>query len=140
MTLIVDAGPLIATADVEDPRRLAVQEIIRAEADRIVVPAPVTTEVDYLSAKRLGRATPRAFIADYAAGRYRVVSLEPEDYATVAELERRYESLSPGLADLSIVVLAHRHRTRRILTFDERHFRAMRPLQGGVFTLLPADS
>jgi hypothetical protein len=29
--------------------------------------------------------------------------------------------------------------TRRILTFDQRHFRAVRPIHGGVFTLLPAD-
>jgi predicted nucleic acid-binding protein len=44
------------------------------------------------------------------------------------------------LADLSIVVLAHRFRTTRIATFDERHFRALRPLDGGSFTLLPADA
>ena len=25
------------------------------------------------------------------------------------------------------------------MSFDERHFRALRPLQGGVFTILPAD-
>jgi hypothetical protein len=28
----------------------------------------------------------------------------------------------------------------RLLTFDERHFRTIRPLQGGSFTLLPADA
>jgi uncharacterized protein len=37
------------------------------------------------------------------------------------------------------VILAGRFETRRILTFDERHFRALRPLDGGSFTLLPAD-
>jgi len=44
-----------------------------------------------------------------------------------------------GLADLSVVVLARKLKTRRILTFDQRRFRAIRPLQGGSFTLLPAD-
>lgn len=43
-----------------------------------------------------------------------------------------------GLADLS-VVLARRFGTRRIPTFDERHFQAPRRLDGGAFTLLPAD-
>jgi predicted nucleic acid-binding protein len=37
-------------------------------------------------------------------------------------------------------MVAQKLGTRRILTFDERHFRAVRPLQGGVLTLLPADS
>ena len=56
------------------------------------------------------------------------------------EFDRRYVDLNLGLADLSVAVIAQRLGTRRILTFDERHFRAVRPLQGGVFTLLPADA
>ena len=42
-------------------------------------------------------------------------------------------------ADLSIAVVAAKVDTRRLLTFDECHFRAVTPLQGGAFTLLPAD-
>jgi hypothetical protein len=38
-----------------------------------------------------------------------------------------------------MAVLAFRYRTRRVLTFDERDFRAISPIQGGVFTLLPTD-
>jgi hypothetical protein len=38
-----------------------------------------------------------------------------------------------------VVILAHRFRTRRLLTFDERDFRAITPLSGGSFTLLPRD-
>lgn len=58
----------------------------------------------------------------------------------VADLERRYEDVDAGLADLIAVVIAARYRTKRLLTFDERHFRALRPLDGGRFTLLPADA
>ena len=54
----------------------------------------------------------------------------------IADLERRYEDLDAGLADLSVVV---RQQTRRLLTFDEHHFRTLRPLNGGRFPLLPAD-
>jgi len=52
---------------------------------------------------------------------------------------RRYRDLELGLADASLVVLAERFQTRRLLTFDERDFRSVSPLQGGSFTLLPAD-
>jgi predicted nucleic acid-binding protein len=68
------------------------------------------------------------------------VGLEPDEYPTVAELERTYADLDPGLADLSIVVLAARLGTTRIATFDARHFRVLRPLSGGSFALLPADA
>jgi hypothetical protein len=37
-------------------------------------------------------------------------------------------------------VLARRYRSRRIITFDERAFRTVAPLQGGSFTVLPADA
>jgi uncharacterized protein len=61
------------------------------------------------------------------------------DYHAALDLDRQYADLNLGLADLSVVVLANRLGTRRILTFDRRHFRAVRPIQGGAFTLLPAD-
>jgi len=57
----------------------------------------------------------------------------------IADLERRCEDLDVELADLSLVVAAQQHGTRRVLTFDERHFRALRPLRGDRFTLLPGD-
>jgi predicted nucleic acid-binding protein len=42
------------------------------------------------------------------------------------------------LADATpLVALAARLHTNRILPFDERHFRVVRPLQGGAFELLP---
>jgi hypothetical protein len=54
-------------------------------------------------------------------------------------LTDRYTDRSPGLADVSIVALAHRFQTRCILTFDQRRFPTMTPLTGGSFELLPGD-
>lgn len=47
--------------------------------------------------------------------------------------------LSLGLADCALVALAARYRTTQLLSFDERHFRAVAPLTGDTFTILPAD-
>ena len=55
-------------------------------------------------------------------------------------LDARYADLELGLADCALVVIANRYKTNRILSFDERHFRAVIPLQGGAFTILPSDS
>ncbi|HET9254098.1 MAG TPA: hypothetical protein VFO16_02705 [Pseudonocardiaceae bacterium] len=62
---------------------------------------------------------------------------EPDEYAGVTRLERNYLDLGLGLADCAIVLIATWLGTRRVLTFDERHFRAVHPLQGGAFELLP---
>lgn len=140
MTLIVDAAPLVAIADAGDPRREAVLATLTAERGDLVLPAPVSAEVDYMLGARFVPAARRAFLADLAAGRYEVAALAAEEYAEVVSLEARYADLELGLADCSTVILARRHRTRRLLTFDERHFRTVAPLQGGSFELLPADT
>jgi uncharacterized protein len=140
VTLVIDAAPLVALADRRDPMKPRVEAVLRKESGELVIPAPVTSEVDYLLGRRLGRAARLAFLEDLAAGRFTVGCLDEEDHRVVLDLERRYDDLDVGLADLSAVVIARRHNTRRLLTFDERHFRALRPLSGGRFTLLPVDS
>ena len=140
MTLVLDAAPLVAMADAGEPRLEALLSIRDEEEGPLVLPAPVAAEVDYPLGVRFGHAARRAFLGDLAAQRYDVACLEAGDYRVVAELDARYADLGLGLADCSIVVLAECCETRRVLTFDERHFRAVAPLQGGSFTLLPADS
>jgi len=139
VTLVVDAAAVVAMHDRRDPMRAPVQRVLQDEPGYLVLPAPVSAEVDYLLASRGGPAARRPFLDDLAAGRYRVECLAQEDYRTIAALERTYSDLGVGLSDLSIVVLAHRFGTNRVATFDERHFRALRPIAGGAFTLLPHD-
>ena len=139
MTLLIDAAPLIALADRRDPMLMRVHRALKGERGSLVIPAPVTAEVDYLIQARGGRGANRPFLADLRAGRYQVECLMPSEYAEVERLNNRYAAFNLGLADLSIVVLAARFKTRTLLTFDERHFRSIEPLQGGRFTILPAD-
>jgi predicted nucleic acid-binding protein len=139
VTLVIDAAPLVAVADRRDRLNSTVEAVLREEGGELVIPAAVTAEVDYLLGRRLGRKGRLAFLEDLAGGRFTVASLDAPDHAVVLDLEHRYVGIDAGLADLSIVVVAERYGTRRVLTFDERHFRSLRPLAGGSFTLLPED-
>lgn len=139
MTVVVDAGPLVALADIREPRRRAILDLLEAERGSLFIPAPVTAEIDYLLGQRFGPLARRAFLEDLGAYRYESPALDGRDYEAALALDRRYADLNLGLADLSVAVIASRLDTRRLLTFNERHFRAIRPLQGGTFTLLPAD-
>jgi uncharacterized protein len=139
VTVIVDAAPLVALGDANDRLFPRIEHLLKTIDGPLVIPAPVTAEVDHLLGQRLGRGAQSRFIADLAAGRFTVAGLEREDYAKVQEIDARYADLELGLADCSIVVLAHRYQTTRIVSFDERHFRVVRPVQGRTFTMLPAD-
>lgn len=140
MTLILDAGPMIAMTDLKEPLQPVIQELLEAESGPLAMPAPISAEIDYLVGRRVSSQARRRFLADLAEGKFSVECLDPEDYPVIAALDRRYEDLNLSLADLSIVVIAERLGTRRLLTFDERDFRAVAPLQGGAFELLPADA
>jgi uncharacterized protein len=139
MTLIVDAAPLVALGDSCDPLHGAVADVLRTEGGDLVIPAPVSAETDYLIRRRGSAAAARAFLRDVAAGRFRVEGLTADEHGTAARLDDQYADLDLGLADLSVMILAHRFRTRRLLTFNERDFRAVTPLAGGSYTLLPRD-
>ena len=137
MTLVLDAGPLVALADPTDPHVDAVERVLRAEPGRIVLSAFCAAEADHLIHRDHGGDSERAFLLDLASGQFDVQTLTEDEYDLAVEVDEAYPGL--GLADLSIILLAARYDTRRILTFDERDFRRVAPLQGGVFTLLPAD-
>jgi hypothetical protein len=96
LTLLIDAAPLVALADPDEPRRGAILDALEGETGGLVVPVP-----------QLPRST--------------------------------NHDLNLGLADWALSALAGRYETTRLLTFDERHFRAVTPLRGDAFNLLPAD-
>ncbi len=139
MTLLVDTGGLFAQTDGGSEFHVATSEVLRSERGALVTSAFVAQEADYLILSRLGAKAELDFLQDLASGTFQVECLLPRDLGRARSVIERYSDLQLGLADASLVVLAERFKTRRLLTFDERHFRAVEPLQGGHFTLLPAD-
>jgi uncharacterized protein len=139
VTVVIDTAPVVALADAREPQRAALLALLESEPGSLVIAAPATAEIDYLLGRRFGDAARRAFLSDLAAGRFSVACLERSDYGRIVELEARYSDLSLGLVDCALIVLADRLETTRLVTFDERHFRAVTTLTGEPFTILPAD-
>jgi len=139
MALIVDAGGLYAQADRTEPDHGAVVELLRGERGPLVTTGMAVAEADYLILARLGIEVELAFLDDLAEETFLVECLTHAELGPARDLARRYRDLELGLSDASLVILARRYRTRRIVTFDERAFRTVTPLQGGSFIVLPAD-
>jgi hypothetical protein len=73
-----------------------------------------------------------------SSGAWLLADFGERDLRAAVVVIQRYRDQDVGLADASLVVLAHRYRTRTILTLDHRHFTVLRPVGGGRFTLLPS--
>lgn len=139
MALIVDAGAMYAQADADEPRHKAVARLLRDERGPLVTSELAVAEADYLILDRLGIEVELAFLDDLASGTFQVECLSRADLEQARAIVEQYRDLKLGLADASLVVIAARYRTDRIVSFGEPAFRSVSPLTGGAFTVLPAD-
>ena len=139
MALIADSGALYALYDRRDAHHRAVAETVAAESGPIIIPAAILAEVDYLLRVRLGQAAELSFLEGIVKGALTVEPFLRADAAACQALLERYADLDLGLADAAVVATAERLGIRRILTVDEREFRAVKTARGQAFVLLPAD-
>jgi uncharacterized protein len=137
--LVCDTSGLLAALDRADPDHVACVAALAGHPGPLLLSPLVLAELDHLVRARLGPQAARTVADDVAAGAYDLARLTAGDIAACVGVDRAYGDLGIGLADASLVVLAARTATRSLLTLDERHFRAVRPQQGGAFRLLPAD-
>jgi predicted nucleic acid-binding protein len=138
--IVCDTSGLVAAYSAPDRRRDRIVDLVSSEPDALILSPFVLAELDYLIGTRASVRDEMKVLSDVAAGVYTLAEFGPDDVRQAAELVERYESMRIGITDASLVVLAARYATTRILTLDERHFRAIRPLRGDAFTILPADS
>lgn len=137
--IILDTSGLVAAYGQDQALGNEVRGVLNGEPGPLVLSPFVLAELDYMIATRLGVPAELDMLEDVAGGVYRLAEFTQHDAAQARSVVAKYADLKIGLADASIVVLAARHATTRLLTLDVRHFRAMKPLQGGSFTVLPAD-
>lgn len=109
-------------------------------ADQLVLSPLSLCEIDYLTTNRFGYQQASRVLEELSEPEYEIASFDSEDLLSAIGVMETYDDLNIGLTDASLVVLAKRYRTHEILTLDQRHFRAIRGLDGRHFKLLPYDA
>lgn len=137
--ILVDTSAVLQLASSTSKRHTDVLRVVDNLAGPFLVSPFVLAELDYMLGTRHGQAAQLALLDEAAGGAYELAEFGREDVESATAVVRRYEDLEVGLADASIVVLAEKHQTVDVLTFDSRHFRAMRGPSGRPFRLLPDD-
>lgn len=140
--VIVDTSAILAIFDEAYREHGQIARFIEGTTASLVVSPMVVAEADYMLQSRLGNAAARRFAGDIASEAYELAEWSAADHAAALTVMDRYGDQNDyiGVADAANVVLADTHRTTRILTLDQRHFRALTPLWGAdYFTILPYD-
>jgi predicted nucleic acid-binding protein len=135
--LVVDTGPLVATADRSDKDHAACRALLEGDEGPLVTTAMVIAEAAYLIDRQLGPAAEASLYDSILSGELEVASLDREDWQRIRELVATYASLRLGGTDASLVTLAERLRTTRIATLNHRDFAVVRPRHAAAFELLP---
>jgi uncharacterized protein len=137
--ILLDTSGLLAAIDSSQRKHRECVQVLAERHGPFLLSPFVLAEIDYLLGSRVGAAAQDALLEEVERGAYRLESFGAADVASARKTLAKYASLSLGIADASIVVIADRHGTRDVLTLDERHFRAIRNAKGRPFRLLPAD-
>lgn len=135
--IIADTSGLLASFNDQEPQHERIRRCLGESTEALVVSPYVLAELDYLIGTRVGVAAELAVLRELTGPAYELATVSAEDLGIVANIVERYHDSKIGLTDASLVVLADRYRTHRILTLDHRHFHALRALDGGPFELLP---
>lgn len=137
--ILVDTSAVLQLASETGERHADVLKVVNELDGPFLLSPFVLAELDYMLSTRHGRKAQLSLLDEVAAGAYELAEFGRADVESAAGVLRRYEDLGVGLADASIVVLAEKHAVVDILTFDFRHFRAMRGPGRRPFRLLPDD-
>lgn len=138
--IVLDTSGMLAWLDGSEHHHRRVADAMATVEPPYLLSPFVLAELDYLLSIRVGPHAQRALLDEVARAVYRLEPFSAADVKSALAILDRFADLGGGVADASIVVLAERHRTRDLLTLDERHFRVLTPRDGRAFRLLPADS
>ena len=138
--IVCDTGPLVAAAIRNDDDNHTCTELftsLHLAGRRILVPGPVVAEVGYLLGRKGGPKIEAAFLRSFVDGSLTALSLDPSDFARMAELVETYADFPLGTTDAAVIALTEKLGLTEVATLDHRHFAAVRPRHVSAFTLLP---
>lgn len=133
MTVVLDTSAVVALMSEADANHPSARAFFETSDEELVTSPLVLAEMDQILMRVGGRTAADALRKSFERGAYTV-----RWWADALDETLRLAKRSPGLtlADASLVALAGRARTARILTFDDR-FRSLTTPTGEPFDVLP---
>jgi len=134
---VADTGFVVALLNQADSAHESVTITYVQQQRSILLPQTVLAEVAYLTGREAGIAALIAFLRGLATSRFRLVALLEDDTLRVADILEQYADSRIDFVDASVMAVAERFSSTRILTLDQRDFRIFRPRHCQYFELLP---
>ena len=125
-SILVDTGPLVALFDASEQAHNAVVQALAnlTRTDRLFTSLAVVTEVTHLLDFSVRKQL--EFLQWVELGALTIEPITPQDFPALRTLMQRYTNLPMDFADATLVLLAERLGSQKILTLDRRDFTVYR--------------
>ena len=137
ISAVADTGFVVALLNRLDTMHRSVMTIYFSQTSAILLPQTVLAEVAYLVGRNAGITTVVSFLRGLSASRFRLVALTEQDIERVAEILADYADSRIDFVDASVMAVAERFGSTKILTLDQRDFRLFRPRHCESFEIIP---
>ncbi len=135
--VLVDTGPLVAMLSERDSNHKVAVKTLKRIAPPMLTAWPVLTEAQWMMKQNSGSI--RQMLELIEKGILKLLPMDEKDLVEMQRLFKKFQSLTPQLADIALFHLAARERISTIFTFDRRDFAAFARSAKGTLTLLPED-
>ena len=123
--------------DRNDADYLRCRRLLTESVERLIVPAPVLVEVDYLVRQRLHSGVMLRLLDSILDGGILIEPLQAVDYERIRGLIERYADSDIGFVDAAVLAVVERLGEPKLATLDRRHFGLLRPRHVDALQLLP---
>jgi predicted nucleic acid-binding protein len=137
LTVLIDAGGLIAILDRSDPDHDACVAVVRTRRDATITTWAALAETHHVLGIRSGSGPQEALLDLLDTGAIGIVELDEDALEPISARMRRYADAPMDLADATLVEAAERTGDVEILTLDA-HFHAYRLSRGRRLRVLPS--
>jgi len=137
ISAVADTGFVVALLNRLDTMHRSVTTIYSRKTSAILLPQTVLPEVAYLVGRNAGITTVVSFLRGLSASRFRLVALTDQDIERGAEILAEYADSRIDFVDASVMAVAERFGSTKILTLDQRDFKLFRPRHCESFEIIP---
>jgi hypothetical protein len=135
--IIVDTSALLAMHDPREKSHLELRKIAQSRKQELIISPYVVAEFDYMISKANSADFSLRALNNLLIAPFELVQLTTVDFITATEVMAKYQDLNIGITDASLIALAARFETSKIMTLDRRHFSAMKLLSGKPVQMIP---
>jgi len=127
MQIILDTSAVIGLMDKKYKKHENLKTIFTKKDNLYILPSTAIGEICYMLNSRFGNKIELIFLEEIIKTSFQLELLKDMDIVRIIEILKKYDTLNIGYVDASIVAIAERLKTNKILTLDRKHFEIIIP-------------